>query len=433
VSRHTELITLWRNITAAGGISAYIHAQLTEKGYLVDRGDTDGMSDRELNDYKKRLKEEAEERRKLQREAWRAYKSTHIVHLGETIFWSDNKTSDQWDLKNAEERAAENGLPPLDSPDQLAEAMGITVADLRFFTYHREAAKLLSYRRFTIPKRDGGERPIWAPLPELKKAQQWILFNIVERLPMHGAAHGFIPGRSTLTNALHHVDSKLIVKMDIKDFFPTVTWRRAKGIFRHAGYRDQVSTLMALLCTEAPRDIVEHQGKKYFVAMGPRCLPQGAPTSPGITNVLCLRLDQRLTGLAAKLGVRYTRYADDMTFSVPMNQKGDPKIASLIGNVHRIVSEEGFKIHPDKTRFHRPGGSQRVTGLVVNGKAPPRVPRELRRKLRSAIFNAKQGKPRPEGYTPEQMSGMAAYVYMTNPELGAKLMEEIASATMGVV
>ena len=203
--------------------------------------------------------------------------------------------------------------------------------------YHRDAATSLHYSRFTIPKRDGTERPIWAPKKKLKAAQRWILHNIVERLPVHGAAQGFMVGRSTLTNAAVHANPKTLLKMDVTDFFPTVTWRRVKGVFRRAGYRDGASTLLALLCTEAPREVVQLEGKTYFVSLGPRCLPQGAPTSPAITNALCLRLDRRLAGLAAKLGWRYSRYADDMTFSLPADHKGKPRL----GGAARVRGPRG--------------------------------------------------------------------------------------------
>src|SRR5688572_7142081 len=127
----------WRTITTAGGIDAFVTSELTRRGVLVARRETDGMSDRELDQYKKQLKAEAEERRKLRREAWQAYKATHIVHLGEGVFWTDKPSKDaaaadrsaggtgkgdRYDLPNAEERAAENELPPLDTPQQLAEA-----------------------------------------------------------------------------------------------------------------------------------------------------------------------------------------------------------------------------------------------------------------------------------------------------------------------
>jgi RNA-directed DNA polymerase len=216
-----------------------------------------------------------------------------------------------------------------------------------------------------------------------------------------------------------------VVKIDLKDFFPTVTFRRARGVFRRAGYRDQIATLLALLCTEAPREIVEHDGKKYFVALGPRCLPQGAPTSPGLTNTLCLRLDRRLTGLARRLGWRYTRYADDLTFSLPDGHKGKPRLGTLLGSVARIASAEGFRVHPKKTRVARKGAQQRVTGLVVNGAGAPRVTRDLKRQIRAALHNASKGKPLKEGETIDRLAGYAAYIHMTDPTLGAKLLAQI--------
>ena len=153
----------------------------------------------------------------------------------------------------------------------------------------------------------------------------------------------------------------------------------------------------------------------------------GAPTSPALTNALCLRLDRRLTGLAQKLGWRYTRYADDLTFSLPASHNGPPKLGALLGCVKRVVEAEGFDVKASKTRVHRPGGRQSVTGLVVNGDLPPRTPRTLRRQLRAAAHNLKHGKPLPEGETLARLLGYAAYVYMTDPELGTKLIAAFES------
>jgi len=418
----TDFLILWRTIVQAGGIPAWVDAQLTARGLFVTRRDASEMSERELEGYKKELKAEAEERRKLRKEAWQAYKANHIVHLGDGIYWKDDAGPDKWDVEHAEERAAENELPPLDSPLQLAEALGLSVAQLRWLTYHRDAATSIHYCRFVIPKRGGGERSIWAPLPKLKAAQQWILHNIVEKLPVHGSVHGFLVGRSILTNASPHTDARVVMKMDIKDFFPTVTLRRVKGVFRKAGYREQVATLLALLCTEAPRESVELEGQTYLVSLGPRCLPQGAPTSTGSPNTLCLRLDRRISGLAHSMGFRYTRYADDLTFSLPTDHKGKPRLGALLGLVRRILKAEGFRINPEKTRVHRRGGRQQVTGLVVNGHGTPRVPRTLRRQLRAAVHNLGQGKPLKDGETIARLAGYAAYVHMTDPKQGTQLL-----------
>jgi RNA-directed DNA polymerase len=423
--RTTDLTTLWRAIVQAGSTQAYVEGQLAERGFLVKRRETDKMSERELEAYKKALKAEAKEKRALEAEAWQAYKTSHIVYLGDGVFWKDAAGPDKWDLPHAEERAAENELPPLDTPQQLAEALGLSLSELRWLAYHREAATRIHYRRFTIPKRDGTERAIWAPMPKLKQAQHWILRNIAEKLLVHGSVHGFLPGRSTLTNAAAHANPRIVVKMDIKDFFPTVTLPRVRGIFRKAGYREQVATLLALVCTESPREIVEHDGQIYYVALGPRCLPQGAPTSPALTNTLCLGMDRRLSALAKRLGWRYTRYADDLTLSLPHDHKDQPRLGTLVGTVTRIVEDEGFTIHPNKTRVTRAGARQTITGLVVNGDQGPRVPRKFRRALRAAIHNSRNGKPLHEGESPTTLAGSAAYVYMADPGLGAKFLQAI--------
>lgn len=125
-------------------------------------------------------------------------------------------------------------------------------------------------------------------------------------------------------------------------------WRRVKGVFRHAGYPEQIATLLALLCTESPRQMVQQNGKTYYVALSDRALPQGAPTSPALTNIVCVNLDRRLTGLADKMGLRYSRYADDLTFSLPDNatstkntvQPADHNqlIGQLLGSVHKVFA-----------------------------------------------------------------------------------------------
>jgi RNA-directed DNA polymerase len=423
----TRLLDLWRSIEQAGGRDRFIQQQLTERGFLVERKATEGMSKADLERYKKSLKEEAAERRKLAREAWLAYRASHLVHLGEGVFWSDDHDFDRWDLRNPEERAAENELPKLEHPKALAEALGLSIAELRWYAFHREDATFLHYHAFTIPKRSGGLRSIWAPNRRLKQIQRWIHREVVERLPVHGAAHGFLAGRSIKSNAAVHAGATTIVKVDLKDFFPTVTYARVRGVFRKAGYREQVATLLALLCTEAPRRVLEIDGKTHYLALGPRCLPQGAPTSPGLTNTLCQRLDRRLVGLAKKYGWRYTRYADDLTFSLPATHQGPPRLGALLGGVAMIAAGEGFVVHPDKTRVSRAGGRQQVTGLVVNGEQGPRVARETKRQIRAALHNLARGKPLQEGETLSRIAGFIAYIQMSEPELGKRLRAQLAA------
>src|SRR5947209_15369887 len=153
MARQTDPITLWRAILQAGGVQPYIEGQLRERGFLVERRETDDMSESDLAAYKKSLREEAAEKRKLQKEAWLAYRANHIVHLGEGIYWNDTPGKDKWDVPHAEERAAENELPPLDTPQHLAEALGLTVRQPGWPAYHREAGARIPHPRVPRPTR----------------------------------------------------------------------------------------------------------------------------------------------------------------------------------------------------------------------------------------------------------------------------------------
>lgn len=355
---------------------------------------------------------EREERRRQRAAAWRERKKTEILFLGAGVSTT---------LQRREGRARE-GLPDLQDPLAIARAMGVALGELRFLAFHRKVSRTSHWRRFTIPKKTGGVRLISAPMPRLKASQHWVLHNVLEKVPIHDAAHGFVRGRSIVTNAQAHVGRDVVVNFDLRDFFPTLTWVRVRGVFRALGYSGAASTVFALLCTEAPVDEVELDGRRWFVHAGERHLPQGAPTSPAITNIVCLRLDQRLTGLARSLGFTYTRYADDLTFS------GSPdKLESLLGAVRAIVADEGFAIHPAKTRVMRKGARQEVTGLVVNRRVG--VPRELVRAWRAVRFQVERDGPAGKrlGASTDvigSLLGFAAFVRMVEPDKGTAMLAD---------
>jgi RNA-directed DNA polymerase len=419
----------WSQIAEAGGIRQWIDAELRRKALLDESTETSKLSDKERKQYKARREEERRVRKELHRQAWSAYRRAHLVHVGAGVFYHDTADVDRYDIDDPATRRQINALPELKEVSDLAKALEMPVTRLRWLVYHREVDTGTHYHRWTIPKRDGGKRLISAPKTDLKRAQRWIAERITEHLPVHGAAHGFLSGRSTRTNASPHAGAAVVVKLDVKDFYPTITFPRVKGLLRKAGYGEQVATVLALLCTESPREEMVLRGKTCYVATGPRSLPQGAPTSPSITNTLCLRLDCRLTGLARELGWRYTRYADDLTFSAgsvsDKARKAD--VGQLLKAVERIVHLEGFAIHSAKTRVMRRGRRQRITGLVVNaaaGRPPARLPREVVRRLRAALHNREQGKP-GRGESLEQLRGMAAYLHMTDPERARLFIERL--------
>ena len=426
---------LWQDIEDAGGRYQYIQQQMIQHGFMVERKPIDNMTPKERERYKKALKKEAAEEKNLKKMAWQAYKAQHIVYLGRHIYWSDDTSIDKWDIKDASNRLIENKLPLINKHTQLADAVNLSVPQLKGLCYQREVATNIPYTYFTINKRNGTPRQIWSPIPRLKFVQRWILENILNNLTTHGAAHGFVRGKSIVTNAAVHSNSSLLIKLDVKDFFPSVHWRRVKGVFRHAGYPEQIATLLALLCTESPRQMVQQNGKTYYVALSDRALPQGAPTSPALTNIVCLNLDRRLTGLADKVGLRYSRYADDLTFSLPANststenaaQPSDHNqlIGQLLGSVHKILREEGFILNDDKTRVIRMGNQHNVTGMVINGEGVPRVPRKIKRMLRATLHNLDSGQSLRDGETLDTLSGYAAWIASAEPELGQQYLEKI--------
>jgi len=414
----------WVDVAAAGGIREWVDAEIARQG-LTDPG-AHTISEGEKKAYKTRRDEERRVRKQLYKAAWASYKTAHIVHLGPGVWWHDTADVDRFDADDPERKRQDNALPELADVEAFAKAVDLTVPKLRWLAYHRDVDSGTHYQRWTVPKRDGSPRLISAPKPDLKAVQRWIAREVTEHLPVHGAAHGFLVGRSIATNARVHAGARVLVKLDIKDFYPTVTWRRVKGLLRRAGLGEQLATLMALLCTESPRQEVQTHGKTYYVATGPRSLPQGAPTSPSITNALCLRLDARLSGLAAKLGARYTRYADDLAFSWHGDDKAE--IGSLMKAVNAIVRAEGFTVHAKKTRVMRSGARQQLTGLVVNtapeGRPLARVPRTTVRNLRAAIKNRELGKP-GKGETLEHLKGLCAFVMMTDRARGSELMARV--------
>jgi RNA-directed DNA polymerase len=326
------------------------------------------------------------------------------------------------------------GLPVATKLADLRKLLNIKSANQLGYFLLATDAKDGPYTTHTIPKRDGTDRTICAPKKQLKWVQRQILDHILSKVPPHPAAHGFVPDRSTVTNAGPHVGAELVVKFDLKEFFPTVHYFRVIGLFASMGYpvgdcmfgtaddSNQVAPVLARLCCYTP------DPKKWGTAV----LPQGAPTSPAISNLMCRRLDARLAGLAeANTGV-YTRYADDLTFSF---QSADGlNLGRFRWWVDQVCHQEGFTVNQAKFRVIRGSQRQVVTGIVVNEKL--QVPRELRRELRAILHNIEKTSvaaqaerhPRFEGNAgafAQYLRGVAAYLNMVQPEHGAALLKRV--------
>jgi len=216
------------------------------------------------------------------------------------------------------------------------------------------------YRKFRIPKRSGGHREICAPYPALLDCQRWLASTVWQAFTPHPAAHGFVSGRSIKTNAAVHLGADCILKMDLADFFPSIRINRVIALLRSVGYPLNIAYVMAKLAT--------------FEGV----LPQGAATSPSISNAVCRRLDMRLFEMAKAWDLRYSRYADDLTFS------GVRLPGMLEDRVTHIIGEEGFTIRHEKTVSLGRRDPKFITGIAVH-TGTLRIPRKLRRSLRQEI------------------------------------------------
>lgn len=382
---------------------------------------------RRMKESKLKQKETKERRlreKKEKAEAWKIKQQTEITYLGKGV--SVGLSHTESDTK----KLGENSLPILHSPSQIAEKMGITIKQLRFLSYSREVSTVNHYIRFKIPKKTGGMRTISAPMPNLKNAQYWIFKNILEKIKIDENAHGFVLGRSIMSNAKPHLNSDIVINMDLKDFFPTINYKRVKGLFKSFGYSESVSTVLALICTEPIVEKVEIDGKMVYVAETEKLLPQGAPTSPAITNLICRRMDKRLKNMAIKLNFRYTRYADDTTFSTADKNSN---IGRLLRQACYIIESENFFINPNKTRIIRKKGRQEVTGIVVNEKL--NIPRKTLKRFRALLFQIEKDGFKGKRWGSSQniiasIKGFANYVSMVNPKKGNEYKSKISKILM---
>jgi RNA-directed DNA polymerase len=309
------------------------------------------------------------------------------------------------------------GLPVWRDEAQLAGALGLGLPALRHLSIHSARERVPHYVTFAVPKRSGGERLIMAPKSRLKAAQRSLNALLVDRLPASEFAHGFRPARSVRSNAAPHVGKRVIVHLDLKDFFPSIHFGRVRGLLIALGYGYPVASVLATLMTEAPRQPVMVDGVRMFPPVGPRACPQGAPTSPGLSNAIVVRMDRRLAGLARRFGFAYTRYADDLTFS------GDDIDAAhaLRCLATRIAQSEGFAVNHAKTRVMRAGARQAVTGVVVNEVLG--LSRHERRRLRASLHRLRQ-----EGIARDaRLEGHLAYLHMLNPAQAQRLKEAAPS------
>ena len=286
---------------------------------------------------------------------------------------------------------------------------------IRFLSWHKtnqwKAGKRKGffddlYNSWTIPKKNGDPRKVSSPQPSLKRLQRRLLDRFLSKERSHRIAHGFVPGKGIVSNAKPHIRQKVVINLDIKDFFPSTT--RQAVFSTLCGIKHLNPALAGFIS-----DICCYQG----------ALPIGAPTSPHLANLVLFSIDTIITKAARKIKAKYTRYADDLTIS------GDDRVLKLIPFVQKLLGEKGYSLNQRKINIFRPGRRQAVTGLTVNKKVS--VPRAVRRNLRAAI-HARQNQKSPtwkgRPANDAKLGGLCSFVRSVNRKHGNRLQKSLKLA-----
>jgi hypothetical protein len=316
--------------------------------------------------------------------------------------------------------------------------LDVDQAELAWFADNRGLERtggeaLRHYRWHVVPRR-GGVRLLAAPKPRLKEIQRRLLRHVLAPIPTHDAAHGCVPGRSVRTAVAPHAGSAVLLRMDLEGFFAGIAAGRVWGLLRGtAGCPEPVAHVVTgLVTTVVPAQVwrglplpegaeARDRHRRLGLRLAVPHLPQGAPTSPMLANLVCYRLDVRLAALAATIGATYTRYVDDLTFS------GDRRIGQVWfpERVSAILRDEGFRVNPAKTVAASAGRRQLVLGAVVNVR--PTLPRPERDALRALLHNCAthgwrtQTRGRDPATFRDHVLGRVAWASSIDPVLGARL------------
>ncbi len=302
------------------------------------------------------------------------------------------------------ERLIENNMPVIFDLKHFSLVSGVPLEHITKMLF----ADTNFYSSASIPKKSGGVRTLNIPAVELKFLQRWILDNILARISISSHATGFCNNKSIVNNAKIHLGSECVLNMDIKEFFPSITFKMVFRIFIYYGYTKELSFMFAKLCTYE------------------NSLPQGSPASPYISNIVSLRLDKRLSLLAKKFEANYSRYADDITFS------GSLGIENLVEITSKILEEEGFEVNRKKTRMQYSHQRQEVTGLIIND-GNVRVNKKYKKDLYQTLYYCKkfgvtshlQKINCHKSFYKEHLYGKAYFVNMVEPEEGEKLFKAL--------
>lgn len=287
-------------------------------------------------------------------------------------------------LKNAQKRMRliENSdAKPVLTLRHLAQLTGSDYNFLRLVV----SRSAYPYKTFAIPKRSKGKRTITAPLDELKIVQRWILDHVLATVRVHPSSFAYASNRSIVHCARQHIGARWTVKLDIEDFFGSISERAIYSVFRSKGYSALVSFELSRLCTIGPvQGVSPYAVQKYstirtYAATRLGHLPQGAPTSGALANAVALQLDVALNKLALDNGFIYTRYSDDITLSTAVDC-GRQAASEILSQAQRIIWQNSFQPQRRKARIVPPGARQVILGLMVTDETVRLLP-EFRRNI----------------------------------------------------
>lgn len=263
---------------------------------------------------------------------------------------------------NYAKRLVDSNLPIIYDSEHFSELVGFKLSYIKSVVKYPESF----YWKYKIKKSNGGVRIINEPLPNLKQIQYWILENILNQLKVSPYAKAFVHRRKLKENVRFHKNRKIVIKFDVHDFFGSIHLESIKKIFLSLGYVHPVADLLAKLC--CLRDV----------------LPQGAPTSPYLSNLFMMDFDAKISVYCKTLKIYYTRYADDLTFS----SDSDLNVQELNRIVKEAMNQKGLELNTEKTKIMPRNMRQVVTGIVVNQKL--QVDKDKRRKIRQEVFYIKK-------------------------------------------
>jgi RNA-directed DNA polymerase len=275
--------------------------------------------------------------------------------------------------------------------------------------------------RLRVHRKSNGKLRLLEIPPESKRVlQRRFLHRLLDHIAPHDAAHGFVANRSVHTHASAHVGKRLVIRLDLADFFASTTGARVFLLFRALGFRANVANCTTSQSRIALRDALgfRYLWNGFYERYSVNHLPQGAPTSPALANLCAHSLDMRLEALAREFGASYTRYADDLVFSGDENIAKSPR--KFVSLARQIIAEEGWRLNPDKTRIMRSTGRQSFTGLVVNERI--NIARDDYDRIKAAVHRATQDDvPR--------VLGQLSWLSQSSPERAAKLRAKLFANT----